>query len=599
MAGSNTDLPGDTSPVRAGLRRTLTASRIRSVALVVLAAIPPLVMWHLITATRVPLPVWDEWFTPGDLYRSWCVGTLSFADLFVQHNESRKLFPRLLYLLLAQLHGWDVRDAMTLVFAEVCLLCLLLYLLLRRTAAASRAAVLTGCALVSFLCFAPAQFENFLWGIQLETFFPGVAVAAAALVNLSRLSFPARFFCNLALTVVATFTYANGLLLWALALPIAAGVTPRRKIVWWYVGWIAAGVCAMLAYFHGYEQPENVPAWEVRGRNVADLAQYPILWFGAYFRSAAVSAWFAGAVALATGVLTFGGIVAAIRRSQQWRPFYPWLLLGTYSVATCAIIAWGRSPFGVHQALDTRYGTFSLFFYLAIVGGCCAVYATLPREATKTRQLFLASTGVLIAVASAAWLASYRDGLKALEAHRRARLPMLAAFEWVNVIPDNPDLARIFPLRDWLLERTRILSECGVLRTKLVGEPLASAVKEAPANATGAHGGIDVAHFDEQGNLRASGWAWLPDQNRPADRVVIGCEAASGLFRPISVARTGGFRPDLREHFGRRNLERAGFGHVMQPANLPDGAIAVSAWAIDLRKQRAHPLGGRWMLTRP
>ena len=600
MAASNTDFANGTLPTRTGLRRFLTAARIRSAALIALAALPAIVMWHLVTATRVPLPVWDEWFTPGDLYRSWCVGTLSFTDLFVQHNESRKLFPRLLYLLLAQLHGWDVRDAMTLVFAEVCLLCVLLYLLLRRTVGTSRVSVLTGCAVISFLCFSPAQFENFLWGIQLETFFPGVAVAAAALVNLSRLSFPARFLCNLALTLMATFTYANGLLLWALALPIPAGATSRRQMLWWYCGWLAAGACAVVAYFHGYEQPENVPAWELRGRNAADLGRYSILWIGAYFQSTVVSAGIAGAVAIATGAVTFAAIVTAMRRLRQWRPFYPWLLLGTYSVATCAVVAWGRSPSGIHQATEARYGTFSLFFYLAVVGGCCALYANLPRGAAKPRQLFLTLAGILIAFASVAWLASYRDGLNGLEAHRRSRLTMLRAFEWVNVIPDNPDLAGIFPMRDWLLERTRILHECGLLRTKLVGEPLASAVQALPANATGAHGGIDVSHFDEQGNLRVSGWAWLPDQNRPADRVVIGCEDASGALKPISVTTTGGFRPDLRKHFSRRNLERAGFAHIMRADNLPPpGPIAVSAWAIDLRNQRAHALGGRWTLMRP
>lgn len=582
------------------LAQFLTRERLFAAALVVIACIPPLLAWHLITAARVPLPVWDEWFTPGDLYRSWCVGTLSFGDLFVQHNESRKLFPRLLYLLLAQLHGWDVRDSMTLVFAEICLLCALLFLLLRKTRGASAISLLPAWTLMSFLCFAPVQFENFLWGIQLETFFPGVAVAIAALVNLSRLSFAGRALCNLALTIIATFTYANGLLLWALALPIPTGAPSRRTAAWCYIGWFIACAFAVAAYFHGYEQPENVPAWELHGRNAADLALYPVLWVGAYFGSANVSAVAVGPFAITLGAVIFAASGVVMRRSRDWRPFYPWLLLGGYSAASCALIAWGRSPMGVQQAMDARYKTFSLFFYLALVGGAFALYSTLALDLRRRRRLFVAAAAILVTFAAFAWFASYREGIATLESHRRSRLTMLRAYEWVNVIPDNPDLAPIFPLRDWLLERTRILSDCGLLRTKFVGEPLASAVKRLPANADGSHGGIDVCSFDANGNLHASGWAWLPDQNRPADRVVIGCETADGSFKPISVIATGGYRPDLRKHFSRKNFERAGFAHVMRPDNLPAGeSLAVSAWAVDLRNQRVHPLGGRWTPARP
>src|SRR5256885_3629463 len=46
----------------------------------------------------VALPYWDEWFSPGTLLLSYAKGTLSFSDLFYQHNESRKAFPYLLYI---------------------------------------------------------------------------------------------------------------------------------------------------------------------------------------------------------------------------------------------------------------------------------------------------------------------------------------------------------------------------------------------------------------------------------------------------------------------------------------------------------------------
>ncbi len=74
-------------------------------------------------------------------------------------------------------------------FFGVCALCLLLLHLLRRTPGATPVSTLVGWTLMTFLCFAPVQVENFLYGIEIETFFPGFALLAAAAINLSGLAF--------------------------------------------------------------------------------------------------------------------------------------------------------------------------------------------------------------------------------------------------------------------------------------------------------------------------------------------------------------------------------------------------------------------------
>lgn len=201
----------------------LRAVRLRHLPLGVLAMfgiLPALLMWHFVSTNWVPLPLWDEWHTPGSQFDSWCRGTLTIAELFSQHNEGRNFFPRLLYFALAAQGGWDVRQAMRVVFLLVCVLCLLLLLLLRRTPDASPVSALVGWVVMTFLCFAPVQMENFLYGIELETLFPGIAVLAAAAINLSHFSFRAKTLGNLGLAFVANYTFANGMLLWALAWPL-------------------------------------------------------------------------------------------------------------------------------------------------------------------------------------------------------------------------------------------------------------------------------------------------------------------------------------------------------------------------------------------
>ena len=578
----------------ARFRQSVTAERAAVAALLLLGCLPAVLVWIAIAGNRIPLPHWDEWFTPGRILYEWCNGTFGLDDLFVQHNESRKVFPNLLYLLLAQAHGWDVRDAMTLVFTEVCALSVLLLLLLRTSGRGLAVPVVATWVVMTFLCFSPAQFENFLWGIQLETFFPGVAVAAAALVNLSALSLRVRTFCNLLLALVATYTYANGMLLWVLALPLPDRQASRRATISCYAAYLLAGFAAVAAYFHGYERPEDLPAFALAGRHPGDLAHYVILWIGAYFRSDGVSAFAAGTCAVALGTVTFSAAALAVVRSRDWRPFYPWFLLGAYAAASCGLIAVGRLPLGVEHAMDARYTAFSLFYYLSVAGCCLALYATAVRNPVPARDFFLKGAGrALAGVALMGWIACYQEGVRKLELRRAERIALTYTLEWIDVIPDNADIRAIFPMPQWLYDSIPVLRNCGVLRLPFAGEPLASAVAKPPGETDGSHGGIDECRFDAQGNLAISGWAWLPGQNRPADRVIVGCEDATGAFRPISVLGTGESRPDLRDHFQRPNMIRAGFARTMNAANLPPGPLTVTAWAIDLRKQRAHPLGGR------
>lgn len=77
----------------------------------------PILLGFLITRFGVNVPFWDEWFTPGDLFNKiHSSGHISFPDLIAQHNESRKVFPKLLFLAVASLTHWDTRYQMAIFF---------------------------------------------------------------------------------------------------------------------------------------------------------------------------------------------------------------------------------------------------------------------------------------------------------------------------------------------------------------------------------------------------------------------------------------------------------------------------------------------------
>jgi hypothetical protein len=290
-------------------------------------------------------------------------------------------------------------------------------------------------------------------------------------------------------------------------------------------------------------------------------------------------------------VAAVGIAFEAIRRCGDWRTFYPWLLVGAYSCATGAITAVGRLGFGVQQALDTRYAAFSLFFYIAIVGLYFAIYCSRVRFVSPAFSTsFLTNVMWLIGFATLLWAASYKKSLVVLATNHKYRAHLLHTLEWIEPIPDNPDLALIFPYVGVLRDRVHVLKDNRILRLPFVDGSLASAVQQDPPPSDDSHGKIETCDLDANGKVHVTGWAWLPERNRRADCVVIGSEDAKGVFKPITLLETGVARRDLYIAHNNPYIFRAGFAASVNAANLPDGAVHLKGWAIDVRAQKAWPL---------
>jgi hypothetical protein len=563
------------------------------VSLAILSSLPALLMWHRVTTNWVSLPMWDEWHTPASQFASWCHGTLTLAELFSQHNESRKFFPRILYFALAALGGWDVRKEMAVLFLLVCSLCVLLLVLLRRTPGTTPVKTLLGWAVMTSLCFAPAQIENFLYGIQGETFFPGVALIAIATINLSHVSLRTKALANLSLAFVASYTFANGMLLWALAwpLPTPNESNSRRHRIRWSILYAVAGAISTGCYFIGYQRPTYHPELTSIRARFWDLAHYFVLWVGNYLASDFAQPFVLGIIALVLFIIAVGVALEAVRRRGDWRTFYPWLLVGAYACATAAITAVGRLGFGLQQALDVRYTAFSLFFYIALVGLYFAIYCSRVRFLSRgLHASFLTNVTCVIGLAALLWAASYTKSVVVLAAHHESRSHLLHTLEWIDPIPDNPDLGRIMPYVGVLKERVPLLEKCHLLRLPFIHGALAHAVQQSPPASDGSHGQIETCDFNPNGTLRVTGWAWLPEKNRRADCVVIGYEDRSGTFTPITVAETVGTQRNLEGGKNDPHIYRASFAWTVRAGNLVPGKISIKGWAIDLRAQKAWPL---------
>ena len=127
---------------------------------------------------------------------------------------------------------------------------------------------------------------KFLYGIQGEAFFPGAAVVAAAALNLSRVSFCKKVLGNLVLAFIATYTFANGMLLWGLAWPLAANNESSSGDPDSVVCHVCSrGAVSISCYFIGYHRPSYHPELASVIGSFWELLHYLVLWVGRYFAS--------------------------------------------------------------------------------------------------------------------------------------------------------------------------------------------------------------------------------------------------------------------------------------------------------------------------
>jgi hypothetical protein len=559
-----------------------------------LCSLPAICAIYMMWTHWVPVPFWDEWDTPGAQLASYYRGTLTFTELCSQHNEHRLLFPRLVWLPMAIVFGWDVRHGMVLTFCFVCLGAAGLYQLLRSSngPAASRAFVF---GLMNLVLFSPRQYETFLVGAQGQTFVPTFMLVLALIVNLSGRSLRTKTIVNAALAHVSTFSFGNGMLVWLLAFPLetqSADVPanrPRQRILWRAV-YILAAVLSVASYFISYRHPSTTPPLVSPIAQLPGFVRFVLVWVGSLFNMGAPV--LCGAIVL----FIFGGLVTAalwqIRRTGTWRSHYPWLVLGCYALISGCVAAIARLGFDYSMAGDARYTAFSAFLYVAVLGLGFSVYTGMKPRAL-TARIALSAAVISLVVTLAIWAITFKKERHLLRIFIPAWEHSLLVMRWSVAIPQNPEIGLLTP--DPLQQTVgtiRTLAENDALRPRLVSQRLANAINERPNTDAASAGTLDGATLEASGHLTFQGWARLPDQDRPADCVVLGFETSDGGWKPFCVFETGGNRPDVARTLGSGALARAGFSGRVDAASLPRGEIILKAWAIDLEKERAFPMGG-------
>jgi hypothetical protein len=427
------------------------------------------------------VPFWDEW-TEIDAIATAPHHQLPLSWLWSQHNEHRIVFYRL--LLLADIHVfhgkhwisfWSMLAVQLLSLA--CLAWMLHFCGVRGTL--WRAIVGLG----AFALFCPAQWENFRWAFQISFLLPGflLLLALSAVLKYQRSVQQLRpQWVYLALSILAaaaaTYSNANGILLWPLLLLVAIALVPRVEVIACYAGF---GVMFIGLYFYHYVSPPGPSSPLDSLRHPLWICEYiaeylgitHILWGVRIPNAFAISSGL-------FGLLVALAVVVMVLWRQKREPLQVALLGFTFfATATASLTALGRLNLGLEQAFSSRYQTFNLLFWFSTVS---LLLLRVDRTNPFLRTLLLSAMGAAMLVAFATFplaLETSRTRTQRAEAAATALLSGVPDKDAMEVLYDQP----IVVWRDADYFREQHLFMFSDVRNDQLGQSLSSTYQSSPS----------------------------------------------------------------------------------------------------------------------
>jgi len=440
-------------------------TRLWPIAAIVITVAPLALLVIVIACHMLDVPYWDQWELVS-LLRETRASGLDLHDLWAQHSEHRLVFPQLLMLGLASLTHWNTTCEL---WVSVLLAAVTLAVFVAQTrrlqTQCRTAATLWHLPAMSVLVFSLSQEQNWLWGWQLQIYLNVLAVVGAiALLGSERRS-PWALSGAVALALVATYSFANGMMVWPIGLLVIWLVPAGGRRPQWAHAllWVSAAALAAATYLYGYHKPDYHPA-------IQSPFNAPMLW-GAYvaaYLGAALSGPF-GRTASALGAAGLGlavlaPIVLLRYREVKLSALVPLWAIALYAILSAAVTACGRAGFGVGQALSSRYIPFAHLLWLPIIVQLL-VLASLRRDdapeggRTRTGPIrALAGLAVLVIV-----LASARSSLLSIPRWEEHRVLLTAAREkMLDPATQLEGLSAVYPRPQEKLRDLRFLRAHGL-----------------------------------------------------------------------------------------------------------------------------------------
>lgn len=333
-------------------------TRFYSVAIVlVLLLLGITILWG------IDFPYMDQWEAVS-LMEKLCRNTLTFQDFTAQHNEHRILFPKLIMVLGAWLTDWNI---ILELFINILLGICLFWVISKPIKELFQQPIPNQFGLISIislLIFSLSQYENWRWGWQIQIFL-NVLMVALGIYWLAKSAVSNwYFFLAILAGIVATYSFANGLLFWGVGFVVIWNLSLKnlQKQVYLVV-WSILAIVLAWSYMGGYHRPEEHPVPILSFDYLINYIAFVLAYLGnPIFESDANASFIFGIV----GVWIYGygwyRIYTQVTFNKtKYAVFFYWSL---YTLMSAGLTALGRTGLGLPSASASRYVTICNFFWI-------------------------------------------------------------------------------------------------------------------------------------------------------------------------------------------------------------------------------------------
>jgi len=421
---------------------------VRHLLVALLALVPFAYLVRMCVLRVVDVPLWDEWQLALRLDHLYA-GTLTFREFWDQHNEHRPMFPILILLAIARLTDWDVRWEIA-ANVVVGIGIFVVYCIHLRGAWRARGGVpLWLVPPLSGLVFSTVQWENWVWGWQLQIWLCALMALATSVLVAEGAGDRRRLAGAMACAIVATYSFASGLMVWVSQAPgvwLTAGARRRAHLA----AWLGVGAVVYATYFYRFERPYQAPmrANFASVEAFRALVTYAFTYLGTPVGSYGTTA---STVSGGVGVVLLVALVIRLRALRNDPAYLVPVLIALQALATASVSALGRAYMGVEQAMSSRYTTLSLPFWCAILFLATLWWRTAPTSGTwRWRTLRFVTAALVAGALTLSYARSARSGVYIVAA--RAEVIMYARRALLTGKSDAL-LLQLFPALDLLRER--------------------------------------------------------------------------------------------------------------------------------------------------
>jgi hypothetical protein len=416
--------------------------------------LPLIFVFYYVYKYGFTIPYWDEWEYVL-LLEKFHNHTLTFTDLWIQHNEHRMIFANLLMLLLASLSGWNILLELyfSIIFAALSLNFLLS--LLNDIQDSRKNSILK--IVISLLMFSMIQYENWALGFSIQ-YYMAMTGVIAAIWSINKWQGQMRgLVIALLAAIFSIFSFGAGLFILP---PVLFMLIFQKK--WNFkhiIIWIVACLVIVFLYYHNYKFSKSNAPLSHSYSHPGIFIKYVLGFLGAPLGRSLFYAVLIAVISLIISMLA----ILDIRRVDKERliKLIPWIAFIFYVIISACVICVGRIIFGADQALSSRYTTISTLF---IISTLVLLYNSIILNLEKKKKASFKDI-VFILVVSLAFLVTYVDSYKYGVAEMKRRDVEINGAAFCLKDPDNAsdeDLKRLYPVPDTIRKRIKILNELGI-----------------------------------------------------------------------------------------------------------------------------------------